>query len=553
MPKRNDPYARLGTRRKTVHEPLSTDQVPNVSGGYVFAVDQWNRLDRFLILGTQGGTYYHGEGELTRENATVIERCLTDDYVRTIDRIVEISVAGRNPKQKPLLFAYAMACGWTDDAARAYALRFLNDICRTGTMLFTWAGYVENFRGWGKGLQRAVARWYTEPRSKSDEPIEMDGDPAAHAHWLAYQAVKYKQREGWGHRDLLRLAKPGAPRRPAVERNGALDAVLAWMVGKPLDGAPLDTLLQAHDEVHEAGVKPKRIAEVVEMFRLPWEALPSEALGHTEVWNALLPALPFGALVRNLGRMTANGTLKQMSGQSAAVVSRLTNKDQVQRSRIHPLNVLTAASTYAHGQGVRGSLRWQPVPQITQALDKTFGMAFHNVEPANKRTLVCLDVSGSMDGSRIADTFLTAREASSAMALVHLATEPQVGVMAFSRGFIPINLHAGMSLADVIRTTQGLPFDATDCSLPMKWAKATGTAVDTFIIYTDSETNRGGHPVQALRDYRKHSGIPAKMIVVATSSNGFSIADPNDAGMLDVVGFDSAAPALIADFSAGRI
>ena len=32
-------------------------------------------------------------------------------------------------------------------------------------------------------------------------------------------------------------------------------------------------------------------------------------------------------------------------------------------------------------------------------------------------------------------------------------------------------------------------------------------------------------------------------------SNGFSIADPNDAGMLDVVGFDSATPALMADFS----
>jgi 60 kDa SS-A/Ro ribonucleoprotein len=31
-------------------------------------------------------------------------------------------------------------------------------------------------------------------------------------------------------------------------------------------------------------------------------------------------------------------------------------------------------------------------------------------------------------------------------------------------------------------------------------------------------------------------------------SNGFSIADPNDAGMLDVVGFDAAAPAVIADF-----
>jgi len=36
-------------------------------------------------------------------------------------------------------------------------------------------------------------------------------------------------------------------------------------------------------------------------------------------------------------------------------------------------------------------------------------------------------------------------------------------------------------------------------------------------------------------------------------SNGFTIADPNDPGMLDVVGFDTAAPQLIADFAAGRL
>jgi 60 kDa SS-A/Ro ribonucleoprotein len=35
------------------------------------------------------------------------------------------------------------------------------------------------------------------------------------------------------------------------------------------------------------------------------------------------------------------------------------------------------------------------------------------------------------------------------------------------------------------------------------------------------------------------------------ASNGFSIADPDDAGMLDVVGFDSAVPQVIADFGAG--
>ena len=53
---------------------------------------------------------------------------------------------------------------------------------------------------------------------------------------------------------------------------------------------------------------------------------------------------------------------------------------------------------------------------------------------------------------------------------------------------------------------------------------------------------------QALRAYRERMGIPAKLVVVGMTSNGFSIADPDDAGMLDVVGFDTATPQVISEF-----
>jgi len=43
-----------------------SSQVPNSAGGYAFPVDDWTRLDRFLILGSEGGSYYAGERELTR-------------------------------------------------------------------------------------------------------------------------------------------------------------------------------------------------------------------------------------------------------------------------------------------------------------------------------------------------------------------------------------------------------------------------------------------------------------------------------------------------------
>ena len=113
---------------------------------------------------------------------------------------------------------------------------------------------------------------------------------------------------------------------------------------------------------------------------------------------------------------------------------------------------------------------------------------------------------------------------------------------------------ARQRLDDAVRVTENLPFGGTDCALPMLYALAREREIDTFVIYTDNETWAGDiHPAQALRDYRHASGIEARLGVVGMVSNGFSIADPNDPGMLDVVGFDTATPQLISDFARGAL
>ena len=43
--------------------------------------------------------------------------------------------------------------------------------------------------------------------------------------------------------------------------------------------------------------------------------------------------------------------------------------------------------------------------------------------------------------------------------------------------------------------------------------------------------------------------LAAKLVVVGLTATEFTIADPNDAGTLDVVGFDAAAPAVMGDFA----
>ncbi|MEZ5391614.1 MAG: hypothetical protein R2724_01780 [Bryobacterales bacterium] len=121
---------------------------------------------------------------------------------------------------------------------------------------------------------------------------------------------------------------------------------------------------------------------------------------------------------------------------------------------------------------------------------------------------------------------------------------------AFAHRMTEAEVAASDSLADVCRKTDAVPFGATDCALPMLDALERKLAVDCFVVLTDSETWFGDvHPAEALRRYRAETGIAAKLVVVGMISNGFSIADPEDAGMLDVVGFDTAAPSVITDFA----
>jgi 60 kDa SS-A/Ro ribonucleoprotein len=71
-----------------------------------------------------------------------------------------------------------------------------------------------------------------------------------------------------------------------------------------------------------------------------------------------------------------------------------------------------------------------------------------------------------------------------------------------------------------------------------------------FVVYTDNETWAGKvHPSQALAEYRRKMGIPAKLVVMGLASNGFTIADPRDPGMLDVVGFDASVPQVLREFA----
>src|SRR6185436_2530007 len=105
----------------------------------------------------------------------------------------------------------------------------------------------------------------------------------------------------------------------------------------------------------------------------------------------------------------------------------------------------------------------KPMAKIVDALDAAFYATFQNVEPCGKPVLLALDVSGSMGGSMIAGSCLSAREASAAMALITAATEPEYHLVGFSGGMTPLDISPRMRLDAVIKRISDLPFERTDC------------------------------------------------------------------------------------------
>lgn len=515
-------------------------QKKNAAGGFSFVIDDFERAKRFVLLGVSDG-YYQTGAKLAKDNAKGVEKVIAAGRSQElVDFIVDVSTNGRAAKQQPGLFALAMASSFGPVEDKQYALSKLSQVARTGTTLFEFVGYALQFRSWGRGLKTAVAKWYENKNLDS----------------LAFQMVKYQSREGWSHGDLLRLTHPkGDNLAPGF------NDLATWSMGRTPEG-DLPNIVLGY-EFAKIASSEKNLIDYINEYNLTWEMVPNDKRTET-VWKVLVQnGMPLGALLRQLPTLTRKNVFKPLSKELKLVTDALRDPEKVQKARLHPINILIALKTYeSGGRYSRGNSTWTPVREVLDALNDAFYLAFKNVEPTGQRYLIALDVSPSMWGANVGDSSLTAAEAAGALSLVIQKTEPQTHTVAFAsaggrygynnRGVEPIDISHSQRLDSVLNKMQSFrgKWGGTDCALPMLYALENKIEVDTFIVITDNDTWAGNvHPHEALKKYRASVNPNAKMIVLATYPSRFSIADPNDAGMLDISGFDSSVPQIIAEFS----
>ncbi len=498
----------------------------NNAGGVTFTLDQWGVLDRFLMIGSEGGNYYVGERDITKQSFDTVKRCLKEDGLRVVNRALEYSVAGRAPKNDPAVVAIALAAVYGDEATKVAAYDALPKIARTGTWLFLFVSILDALGKWNAAAKRGVAKWYTNK--------DMDR--------LAVQLLKYQSRNGWAHRDVLRLAHV----KPTNEVQSNL---FRYAVGKDLElGSAVPQLLVDFELLKRTDSKKDVLRIVTDNSNVSWEMVPTQWLKDKDIMLALVRNMGLTAVIRKLGTLTQNGVIAPLSEGAKLVIGKLSDAEALKKQRVHPITILQAMKQYSAGHGQKGSAVWKPEQRVVDALDNAFYAAFEYGEKSDESYLMGVDCSGSMFGAMVnGSPNLTAAEVAGVMALAVIKNQPNYWIGGFNTTMGELKITPKMRLDAVLQVMQRFNWGGTDCALPMLHASQHKMNVDKFVTITDNETWAGRiQPVQALRDYRKAFNPGAKCIVIGTSVSEFTIADPKDGGMLDIAGFDSAAPQIIA-------
>lgn len=498
-----------------------TDMVKNNAGGYVFEITPQQRLERFLLIGSEGGTYYVDERELTEENAQNVVNLIKTNGLEVVKTVVNFAVGNRATKADAGLFVLALCTTYGNEDVKTAAYSAISTVCKTSTHLFLFLSNIQNLRGWSSGLRKGVAKFYTNLTTDK----------------LAYQLVKYRNRAGFTHADALRLSHPKA-------KNDLQNTLFKYAVGKTTEVEVDQPLIQAFGKAQQS--KGKELVNLIAEGRLTWEMIPTEALNDVDVLTALLPNMPLTALMRNLNRFAYNGMTNGNTTTTKAIVAKLTNEENVKKSGIHPINIINGMLTYSTGRGALGNKTWDVNQNIVDALADTYELAVKSVVPTGKSILIGVDISGSMSAG-VAKTQMSCAQVANVLALTILKTEKNAELVWFDTNLIPAKIGRRNSVDDAIRLAPH--GGGTDCAQPLIHAANTLNHYDAIIIFTDNETWAGQrHALDVLNSYRRTVNQNVKVIEVALVANASSVMPEDDPNLLRVVGFDSSVTEVINEF-----
>ena len=594
----------------------------------VCKTDNLKYIERLLILGTgQQNKYKSGISKISEEDLLLVQKEIdSPNCYKLLDMVADIYLKGRAPKQDMTMQVLAMICRCKTNVTLRRDGYALVGKLRTLSQLYLFMTYYSG--GTHATTKSKKIGKNSEKMSPTTLPATEGSGTVRQAHskgfgrafktalnksllaktpaQLAYQVTKYQSRGDWGFNDIIKCThlrtgtgenrkrntkyKISSPNTAETRPATAMDLVLRYSMYGMEEMTKLATAFNLledpiydylwsvdaakgmQQEINETNTND--LIHLIHTHRLVREHLPTWTMKNCDVQKALLfgdpcrggaQPPPMTALLRNLASLTSIGLFEDKAILSL-VVKHLNNKDAVQRSRIHPVNVIIAWFVYRKGKGFKGKLIWTPQKEIVDALEQMAFLAFTNAPPTTKRYGVFIDGSGSMlsettfQGLSNADiaallSLVIARSGQGHLFYVFSA-KGQRSFQTPSRsnggawGSPPTDntglydvghqIHANSTFQEVLAAVQLTNWGATDISNGIRYLEKSNKHVDAIVVITDNDINTGEKPLVALNSYRKTIGNPnVKLITLAVQLNDLTIADPSDKGMLDMCGFDT--------------
>ncbi|WP_280195801.1 TROVE domain-containing protein [Nocardia farcinica] len=255
-------------------------------------------------------------------------------------------------------------------------------------------------------LQRAdepgemLGYWTSTYGRKLPQPVKRGVADAAVRLYTEKSLLKYDtDSKGYRFGDVIDLTHP-IPKsawqsdlfRHAIDRRHNRDNAIPETLQTVIANATFKTYTPLYlDRLAESG----DLTDALSNAGMTWEQLGSFGAWTAARWEAMIPSMGYMALLRNLRNFDEAGISDEAA---AAVAARLSDPDEVARSRQLPFRFLSA---YEQAP----SLRWG------HALDKALGHSLRNLPALPGRTLILIDTSASMQRSYSARSTVTAVKA----------------------------------------------------------------------------------------------------------------------------------------------
>lgn len=218
-------------------------------------------------------------------------------------------------------------------------------------------------------------------------------------------------------------------------------------------------------DTDEQAILFKEIAENTLPTPDTWEVALSSGADKQTTWERLLSENKLGALalLRNLRNMQSVGV------PDSKIVNAL---DRMKVERVLPFRFISAAR-YA--------------PSLEPALERTMFRCIDGIEKLPGKTVLLVDVSGSMDAAISAKSEMTRIDAANGLSVLAREMCDDVSIYSFSRGVKLIPPRRGFALRDAINGSQ--IHASTELGLAVEYINAK-EQYDRLIVFTDEQAAR---------------------------------------------------------------